>query len=246
MLVSCNNPKPAEGEASEEINVEKTVKASSLKPGKAEVDSVSYLLGVNFGSFLKGYNFGGDLNYSLIRRGIKDFLGAKGNPQDPEFVENFKINPEEMNRLFNEFLEKRHEYTLAKNLEDEKLFLEKNLRNKDVQVTESGLQYIIYDEGSENKPGPKDTVYVTYKGTLPDGTVFDQTAEDPIHFPLTGVIKGWTEGLQLIGEGGHIQLVIPSSLAYQERGQRGIEPNTPLTFDITMTEVRHFVEKEEE
>ncbi len=220
----------------------------ALLPKKAEIDSVSYLMGVNFGSFVKGYNFGEDLNYAEIKRGMVDFIKAKGDQRDSAFVEQFKIDPNEMERVFNNFLAKRREYTMALNKENEAKFLADNLKKNGVQSTDSGLQYTILEAGNDVKPGPKDTVFVNYKGTLPDGTVFDQTPEGakPVRMQLDRVIKGWTEGLQLIGEGGKIQLVIPSDLAYGENGTRGIEPNTPLTFEVTLAEVKPYVEKEEE
>ena len=85
-------------------------------------------------------------------------------------------------------------------------------------------------------PAATDTVEVRYKGTLIDGTVFDETAEgaDPARFTLNAVVKGWTEGLQLIGEGGKIELYVPSELAYGENGRPGIEPNSVLVFDIDL------------
>ncbi len=227
---------------------EGSAETRALLPKSAEIDSVSYLIGVNFGSFIKNYNFGEDLNYGQIEKGIKAYLNAKGNPRDSSFAEQFRIDPNEMERLFNSFLAKRREYTTALNKEKEEAFLNANLKKNGVQSTESGLQYTIIEAGNDVKPGPQDTVYVNYKGTLPDGTVFDETPEGskPIRMQLDRVIKGWTEGLQLIGEGGKIQLVIPSSLAYGENGTRGIEPNTPLTFEVSLAEVKPFVEKEEE
>ena len=92
------------------------------------------------------------------------------------------------------------------------------------------------------KPGPKDTVKVNYKGTLLDGTVFDETKGEPVQLMLNRVIPGWTEGIQLVGEGGKIKLFIP---AEGERGQQGIEPNSTLLFDVEVVEVHPFVEKEE-
>ena len=227
---------------------EGSAETRALLPKSAEIDSVSYLIGVNFGSFIKNYNFGEDLNYGQIEKGIKAYLNAKGNPRDSAFAEQFKIDPNEMERLFNSFLAKRREYTTALNKEKEEAFLAANLKKNGVMSTESGLQYTIIEAGNDVKPGPQDTVYVNYKGTLPDGTVFDETPEGskPIRMQLDRVIKGWTEGLQLIGEGGKIQLVIPSELAYGENGTRGIEPNTPLTFEVSLAEVKPFVEKEEE
>ena len=130
-------------------------------------------------------------------------------------------------------------------MEKENKFLEANKKKDSVVVTESGLQYIIRAAGSEVKVGPKDTVFVHYKGSLIDGTVFEQTQpEDPsARLTLDGVVRGWSEGLQLVGEGGKIRLFIPASLGYGEYGTRGIEPNSTLLFDVQVDSVKHFVEK---
>ena len=226
----------------------KPVSAKDIKFTKAEIDSVSYLLGINFGSFLKGYNFGDKINYSQMKRGIVDFVNAKGNQNDPDFVNQFKIDPNEMTRIFNDYLAKRQDLTLALNKEKEEEFLAKNLRKSGVVATASGLQYKIIEEGGLKASSARDTVVVKYRGTLPDGSVFDETPEDadPVTMQLNRVIAGWTEGLQLVGEGGKINLVIPSELAYGKNGTRGIEPNTPLTFDIEVFEVHPFVNPTEE
>ena len=253
MTVACG-PKggnASNGSQADSLGVAQTVKSTNPKdflPTKAEIDSVSYLLGINFGSFLKGYNFGDDINYSQMKRGMEDFVNSKGNQQDPEFVKQFKIDPNEMTRIFNDYLAKRQDYVAALNRQKENDFLTKNLRKEGVNQTESGLQYVILEAGNDVKPTLKDTVLVRYKGTLPDGSVFDETAEgaDPVSFTLGQVIAGWAEGLQLIGEGGKINLVIPSRLAYGENGNRGIEPNTPLTFDVEMVEVHPYVSPVEE
>ena len=150
-----------------------------------------------------------------------------------------------MNDLFNAFLEKRQKYTLAVNKEKGEKFLAENAKKEGVVVSDSGLQYIIEEAGSDVKAGPKDTVKVNYKGTLLDGTVFDETKGEPVQLMLNRVIPGWTEGIQLVGEGGKIKLFIPAELAYGERGQQGIEPNSTLLFDVEVVEVHPFVEKEE-
>ena len=193
---------------------------------------------------LKNYNFGDDLNYSLMIKGMKDFLAAKGDPRDSTFAKQFKMDPNTMNMVINDFLGKRHEYTLAVNAEKERKFLAENAAKEGVQVTESGLQYIIEEAGSELKPGPQDTVYVRYKGTLIDGTVFDETKEgqEAVRMLMNRVVKGWTEGLQLIGEGGKIKLFLPSALGYGERGNQGIEPNSALIFDVELESVKPYVE----
>jgi len=244
-VVACA---PKAGETTEAEGAEEgAVKEMTVKdytPTKAEIDSVSYLVGVNFGSFIKGYNFG-DLNYNEIVKGIKDFVKAEGNPQSEEFEKQFKIAPSKINDLFNGFLEKRRNLTLLQNKDKEEKYLAENAKKEGVTQTESGLQYKIVEPGNDVKPGPKDTVWVKYKGTLLNGNVFDETPEDadPVRLTLNRVIPAWTEGLQLIGEGGKIQLTVPSKLGYGERGTQGIEPNSTLLFDVELTKVGKFVEK---
>ena len=253
-VVACS-PKEAapaaEGEnAAEAVAENNEPKEMTLKdytPSKSEIDSVSYLMGINFGSFIKNYNFGDNMNYAQITKGIKDFLAAKGNQNDPEFGKQFKVNPDCLNDVFNNFLEKRHNFTLLQNKDKEEKFLADNAKKDGIQETESGLQYKIIEPGSDVKPGPTDTVWVKYVGKTLDGNIFDQTPEDaePIRMLLNRVIPGWTEGLQLVGEGGKIQLFIPSKLGYGERGNQGIEPNATLIFDVEMTKVGKTVEAPE-
>ena len=214
-----------------------------FQPSKAQVDSVSYLLGINFGSFLKGYDFGSDLNYGEIVKGMKDFLAAKGNVQDPEFVKQFKVDPNEMNNLFNNFLEKRSTGVSMMNKQKGEKFLASNAKKSGVVTTESGLQYRIIEPGNDVKPGPQDTVSVRYKGTLIDGTVFDQVSDDaePLSLPLNHVVAGWTEGLQLIGEGGKIELFIPSELGYGAQDNQTIPGNSVLVFTVELSKVAPFV-----
>ena len=209
--------------------------AKELVPSKGEIDSVSYLLGINFGSMIKGYNMG-DLNFSEIKRGIDDFVHAKGNQRDTDFVKQFKVNPEQMNEVISGFIEKRSAYVAAIN---------KAEQNK---ASESGLCYLIKEPGNDTKPGPKDTVYVHYKLTLKDGTVIEEIPEGQpsVMLTLNRVIPGWTEGLQLLGEGGKAVLYVPAELGYGERGSNAIEPNTPLVFDITLDSVKPFVEPVQE
>ena len=217
--------------------------AKDYLPTSSQVDSVSYLLGINFGSFLKGYNFGGDLNYAEIKKGMLDFVNSTGNQADSNFVKQFKIDPNMMNDLFNEFLEKRNAYTAAVAAAEEQAYFAENAKNPGIVTTESGLQYKIIEAGNDVKPGPEDTVVVRYKGTLKDGTVFDEVPADaePIELVLNRVIPGWTEGLQLIGEGGKAQLFIPSELGYGDRGAGAIAPNSTLIFDIELFEVHPYV-----
>ena len=220
------------------------VKVDAELPTSAEVDSVSYLIGVNFGSFLKGNNFAedlSDLNMAEIKKGMVDFLKAEGNPYDPTFGEQFKINLDKMGEILNGFISKKQTYKAALNIAKEKDFLAKNARKANVDTTASGLQYTIIAAGADEKIQPQDTVWVNYKGTLLDGTVFDQN--DSTEFVANRVIRGWTEGLGLLGEGGKATLYIPAELAYGSRGNRNIEPNSTLIFDVEVLKVGKFVPK---
>lgn len=120
-------------------------------------------------------------------------------------------------------------------------FLAENAKQPGVKQTATGLQYEILAHGEGRAPKASDTVKVNYRGTLLDGKEFDSSYKrnEPIEFPLGGVIRGWTEGLQLIKEGGKIKLFIPSNLAYGPRGAGGIiGPDETLIFEVELLKVR--------
>ena len=229
LAISCGTQKS-------NVNVEAEL------PSAAAVDSVSYLLGVNFGSLIKGNNSAeglSEINMTELKKGMNDFLKAEGNPYDPTFGEQFDIDPNTMSQVINEFIMKRMNYKAELNIAEGKAFLEKNGKREDVKTTASGLQYTLINEGAAEKVAPQDTVWVNYKGTLLDGTVFDEN--ENIEFVANRVIKGWTEGLGLVGEGGKMTLYIPSDLAYGERGNQAIAPNSVLIFDVEVLKVGKFV-----
>ena len=229
LMVACGTPA-----------VEGSKEVRALLPNKSQLDSASYLIGVNFGSWLKGNNFG-EINYDQMLKGIKDWMRAEGTPQDSTFFKQFKVDPNEMNAVLDAFIQKRRAYTGALNAEKGEKYIEQFLKEEGVQQTESGLAYKILEPGNDKKAvADKDTVWVNYKGSLLNGDVFDQN--DNISFTLRQVIKGWSEGLKLIGEGGKIQLAIPAELAYGENGNRTIEPNSTLLFDVDLLKVGTYVE----
>ena len=212
-------------------NSQPDVKVDAELPTAAEIDTVSYLIGVNFGSFLKGNNFAEDLkeiNMAEVKKGMEDL---------------FKVNLDRMGDVLNGFISKKQTYKSALNQAKGEAFLAKNALKENVDTTASGLQYTIISEGAEYKVQPQDTVWVNYKGTLLDGTVFDEN--DSTQFVANRVIKGWTEGLGLLGEGGKATLYIPAELAYGSRGNRSIEPNSTLIFDVEVLKVGKFVPKED-
>jgi len=126
-------------------------------------------------------------------------------------------------------------------LETGKAFLVENAKKPDVKQTPSGLQYKVLSPGTGKSPKATDVVLVNYRGTLLNGTEFDSSYKrnEPIEFPLNDVIPGWTEGVQLIKEGGKIQLFIPPNLAYGSRGAGGaIGPDETLIFEVELLKVR--------
>lgn len=126
-------------------------------------------------------------------------------------------------------------------LEKGQQFLQENAKKDGVKTTASGLQYEVLTPGTGKSPKATDTVLVHYKGTLLDGTEFDSSYKrgEPIEFPLNQVIKGWTEGVQLMKEGAKYRFYIPSNLAYGSRGAGGaIGPDETLIFDVELLKVR--------
>lgn len=123
-----------------------------------------------------------------------------------------------------------------KNLKIGQEYLAANKTKEGVKTTESGLQYKIIKQGEGACPTDADTVTVHYKGTTIDGTEFNSSYKrnQPASFPLKGVIKGWTEGMQLMNPGSKFEFYIPAELAYGERGNRGIEPNSTLIFEVEL------------
>ena len=222
--------------------VEGSQAVRSLLPTKGEVDTTSYLLGVNFGLVMSQNNFG-ELNMAQVEKGMKDALNAKeGQPMDSAYVKQFKIDPSDMNSIINSFLQKRTAYEGALNKEKGDKFRHEFAVKNSADSTASGIVYLIQDSGSDVRAtDDRDTVKVNYRGTTIDGKEFDKN--EGIEFPLNRVIRGWTEGMKLIGEGGKITLVIPANLAYGERGPREIGSNSTLIFDVDLLEVHPYVEK---
>jgi len=203
--------------------------ADALKVSKELTDSASYAVGVSFGTMLKNANFS-DLNFAEINKAMKDVIAGS----------ELKIDDMTANVVIQRYMTIKQEMIGEANKAKGVEFLEKNKQNDSVQVTASGLQYKVIVPGSDVKPMAEDTVSVYYRGTLIDGTEFDSSMSnpEPVRFPVNGVIPGWSEGIQLIGEGGKIRLYIPSELAYgaQQAGP-SITPNSTLIFDVDLVKV---------
>lgn len=193
------------------------------------MDKLSYSLGMVIGHNLKGMNVKG-LVEADFASAVQTVLA--GGPTE--------LTDEEAQRLVSEFLQKQQEeQSRAARAEGER-FLEENARNEDVVVLPSGLQYKVLREGEGRKPAATDSVQCHYEGTLVDGTVFDSSYRrgEPATFPLNGVIKGWTEGVQLMAEGAKYRFFIPYHLAYGERGAgQSIPPYAALVFDVELIKI---------
>ena len=192
---------------------------------KNQKEKVSYIIGMDIGGNLKRQSV--DIDPSILAKGIQDALaGTKPVLSQEEIQETMVAFDKEMK-------EKQKQRGEA--------FLSENKKKEGVKTLPSGLQYKVIKAGTGKKPKSSDTVTVQYRGTLIDGTDFDSSYRrgQPATFQVTGVIPGWTEGLQLMGEGAKWQLFIPSNLAYGERGMGGlIGPNATLIFEVELISVQ--------
>lgn len=199
---------------------------------------IAYAIGTQVGGSLKN-NVQGVINLDekIVFEAISDVLAGKDS----------QLKPEEINTVMQAFAKKAGEHAqkkaaeaAAKNEAEAKALLEANKAKDGVKVTDSGLQYREIKAGSGKSPKATDLVKVHYKGTLADGTTFDSSYDrgEPAEFPLNAVIKGWTEGLQLMKEGGKAELVIPAELAYGPQGPGQIGPNRALVFEVELLEVK--------
>jgi FKBP-type peptidyl-prolyl cis-trans isomerase FklB len=176
---------------------------------KDQKDKVSYSIGIQI-----GFNLGRqkvDINPDILAAGIKDAIAGK--PQ---------LTTEQIKDIMAQFekdMEQKQKELGEKNKTEGAKYLEENKKKPGVKATASGLQYKVIKDGTGAQPKATDMVTVNYRGTLIDGTEFDSSYKrgQPATFPVNGVIKGWTEALQLMKQGSKYQLFIPSTLAYGER-----------------------------
>ncbi len=192
----------------------------------------SYGVGRNMGTQLTSQSFEG-IDINAVAEGLKDAFNQVDSP----------VSQADMEAAFKHVTEimRAEQAKLSKNaIEEGKLFLTQNSEKEGVTVTETGLQYEILTEGSGDKPATTSTVKTHYHGTLIDGTVFDSSYErgQPAEFAVNGVIKGWTEALQLMTIGSKWRLVVPYELAYGEQGAgAAIAPFSTLIFDVELLEI---------
>jgi len=206
---------------------------------KDETTRINYSLGFQIGGDFKRQ--GVEMDAEAVVQGIADALKG-GRPQlsQPEM---YSVLHDLKKKIVAQQRSLKHDMTL-KILAEDKKFLEKNKTQSGVKTTASGLQYKILKPGTGKQPKTTDSVTVNYRGTLINKQEFDSSYERgaPGNFALASVIKGWTEGLQLIKEGGKIQLFIPPELAY---GERGPLAHRVLLFDIELLSVKPTAAKEQ-
>lgn len=197
---------------------------------------MSYIVGFHMGGQMLPQMLPGvkadDLMGDMIAKGITDALNEN---MDPEIM---AADVQSIQREFGAMLQKRADEKGAKNLEIGRQYMEENGKKDGVVTTESGLQYEILTPGGEekydaDKHGDAPTAEVMYKGTLVDGTVFDQSKQ-PIKFNIRQVIPGFTEALKLMPVGAKWRVTIPANLAYGANGPGSIGPNSTLIFEMEL------------
>ncbi len=208
------------------LSIKSTMSAQKLTN---EIDSVSYSLGVNIGENLKTQF--PDINLKNFELAIKDVLDNQKEP---------KISGADAQKVIQNYFQKQQAKASESVIEEGKKFLTENSKKDGIITLESGLQYEIIKSGEGAKPTINDQVTTHYHGTLLDGTVFDSSVErgQPATFPVSGVIKGWTEALQLMTVGSKWKLFVPYDLAYGERGAGPkIGPYTTLIFEVELISI---------
>jgi FKBP-type peptidyl-prolyl cis-trans isomerase len=209
----------------------KTEAAAETAPagsaGTSGDPDASYAFGVFMGTDLK--QFGSlAIDYDQFLQGFKDSLEGRDS----------RLSDEEAYTLIQIAITEAMSRQAADNLRQESEFFAANGQKSGVFTTASGLQYEVITEGDGPRPGISDTVSVNYEGTFLDGKTFDNSFDrgTPVEFPLTQVIPGWAEGIQLMRTGSTYRLFIPSALAYgpQGAGQGAIPPNSVLIFRVEL------------
>ena len=215
-LLGCNTPQ----------------RKSSLAEGK---EKTSYALGLNIGSSLKQLD--ADIDLDILFQAMRDTMESRG----------VLMNQTEFRKVLTAFQNevrlsrnKKRQEKATENLKKSEEFLAKNKEKEGVITTASGLQYKIIKQGNGPKPKATDKVKVNYRGTTIDGKEFDSSYKrgKPATFGIKGVIKGWTEALQLMNVGSKYELYIPADLAYGANGSGpNIGPNEALIFEVELLDI---------
>ncbi|MGC2535758.1 MAG: FKBP-type peptidyl-prolyl cis-trans isomerase N-terminal domain-containing protein [Candidatus Sulfotelmatobacter sp.] len=210
-------------------------KSATVLSLKTQKDKFSYSLGMKMGENLHKQSV--PVDPAILARGLKDGLtGGKTLLTDEEAQAAITAVQNDLRKQQQEKMQE----AAAANKKEGDAFLSANKGKEGVVTLPSGLQYKILKEGTGPKPTASDSVVCNYRGTLINGTEFDSSYKrgQPATFPVSGVIKGWTEALQLMPVESKWQLFVPSDLAYGESGRPGIEPNSTLIFEVELLSIQ--------
>ena len=232
-------PKPAPASPAHKGTATKSPGAKSAAPAplalKTEKDKFSYALGMNLGNSLHRQSV--PVDPAILLRGLKDALAGKTLMTDDDARAALKAVQTEMQKKMQETMQAAG----AANKKEGDAFLAANKTKEGVTTLPSGLQYKILTAGTGPKPTATDSVVCNYRGTLINGKEFDSSYKrgEPATFPVNGVIKGWTEALQLMPVGSKWQLFVPADLAYGDRGAgTDIGPGSTLIFEVELVSIQ--------
>jgi FKBP-type peptidyl-prolyl cis-trans isomerase FklB len=197
---------------------------------KNSLDSLSYAIGVLDATFFKQQGID-TLNYEALKQAVYSVIEGKGT---------LLMEPNMADQVLRQKLQEAAQKKLQPVIDEGEKFLAENKKRKEVTTTESGLQYEVLTMGTGAMPKDTNTVKVHYTGTLIDGKTFDSSRDrgEPIEFPLNGVIRGWTEGVQLMPVGSRFKFYIPYQLGYGMQGSPPVIPGgSMLVFDVELLEI---------
>jgi FKBP-type peptidyl-prolyl cis-trans isomerase len=211
------------------VPVKKPVPAPATAPSlKTLTDSASYAIGLSVANFYSQQGIK-NINQAMVSKAISDVLGGK----KPLLDEN------QANKVIMKSINEAQTAKSKTTIDAGRKFLAENKLKPNIKTTASGLQYEVFTEGSGAKPLASDSVTVHYRGTLLNGTEFDNSYSrgEPITFTLSGVIKGWTEALQLMNVGSKYKLYIPHELAYGTNDMGPIPGGSVLVFEVELLKI---------
>ena len=197
---------------------------------KTGLDSLSYAIGVLDATFFKQQGID-SLNYEVLKQAVYGVIEGKGN---------LLMDPTMADQILRQKLQEAAKRKIQPTIDEGEKFLAENKKRPEVKTTESGLQYEVLTMGTGAMPADTNTVKVHYTGSLIDGKVFDSSRErgEPIEFPLNGVIRGWTEGVQKMPVGSRFKFYIPYQLAYGTQGSPPVIPGgSMLIFDVELLDI---------
>ncbi|CAM3782064.1 FKBP-type peptidyl-prolyl cis-trans isomerase FkpA precursor [Vibrio aerogenes CECT 7868] len=246
MAAGCQTEETKATSTTAEQKVESEKATQSTAHFDSDNDKVAYAIGLSLANYLntnldKPKEYGIDLNKELVLKGIEHAFADKAELTDEDVRATLSDFDKRLKTLATEKAKEKAE--ASKKAGDE--FRAKFEKEKGVKKTESGLLYQVLEKGKGKSPKATDTVQVHYKGTLIDGTQFDSSYDrgQPATFPLDRVIKGWTEGVQLMTVGSKYKFVIPPELAYGDRDTPTIPANSTLVFEVELLKVEKAEDK---